>query len=73
VTGQTSPLSPRHIVGVTLAEKSGVKRIRNRYLRAFVLFTAPISCHAHAKSAYVSQGLWRRLPRLGGGRLTVEL
>jgi hypothetical protein len=56
---QTSPLSARHIAEVTLAEKSGVERARNRYLRGFMLFTAPISCHA--KAAYVSQSLWRGL------------
>ena len=44
-----------------MAEKFGGKRARNRYLRDFMLFTAPISCHA--KSAYVSQSLWRGLPR----------
>ena len=42
-----------------MAEKSGGKRARNRHLRDFMLFTAPISCHA--KSAYVSQSLWRDL------------
>ena len=44
-----------------MAEKSGVERTRNRYLRDFMLIAAPISCHA--KSAYVSQGLWRGLQR----------
>jgi hypothetical protein len=56
---QTSPLSAGHIAGVKVAEKSGVERTRNRYLRDFMLIAAPISCHA--KSAYVSQGLWRGL------------
>jgi hypothetical protein len=46
-----------------VAEKSGVERTRNRYLRDFMLIAAPISCHA--KSAYVSQGLWRGLCALG--------
>jgi hypothetical protein len=40
-----------------VAEKSGGKRARNRHLRDFMLFTAPISCHA--KSAYVYQSLRR--------------
>jgi hypothetical protein len=52
---QTSPLSARHIAGMTLAEKSGVERARDRCLRDFALFTGPIS--HHPKSAYVSQGL----------------
>ena len=52
---QTSPLSARHIAGVTLAEKSGVECARGRYLWNFTLFTSPIS--RHPKSAYASQGL----------------
>ena len=52
---QTSPLSARHIAGVTLAEKSGVECARGPYLWDFTLFTSPIS--RHAKSAYASQGL----------------
>jgi hypothetical protein len=52
---QTSPLSARHIAGVTLAEKSEAQRTRDRYLWNFTLFTSPIS--RHPKSAYVSQGL----------------
>src|SRR4051794_27861008 len=53
--GQTSPLSARRIVGVTLAEKFGAQRTRDRYLKDFTLFTGPIS--RHPESAYVSQGL----------------
>jgi hypothetical protein len=52
---QTSPLSARHIAGVTLAEKSGVECARDRYLWDFTLFKGPIS--RHPKSAYASQGL----------------
>ena len=52
---QTSPLSARHIAGVTLAEKSGVECARGPYLWDFTLFTSPIS--RHPKSAYASQGL----------------
>jgi hypothetical protein len=45
-----------------VAEKFGLERTRNRYLRDFVRFAAPISCHA--ESAYLSQGLWRGLVSL---------
>jgi len=52
---QTSPLSARHIAGVTLAGKPGVECARGRYLRDFTFFTSSIS--RHPKSTYVSQGL----------------
>ncbi len=55
VSPQTSPLSARHIAGVTLAQNSGVECARGRYLWDFTLFTSPIS--RHPKSAYASQGL----------------
>ena len=52
---QTSPLIARHIAGVTLAEKFGLQRTRDRYLWDFTLFTSSIP--RHPKSAYVSQSL----------------
>jgi hypothetical protein len=56
---QTSPLSARHIAGVTLAEIPGVECARGPYLWDFTLFTSSIS--RHPKSAYASQGLCRGL------------
>jgi hypothetical protein len=54
---------------MTLAEKSGVERARDRCLRDFALFTGPIS--RHPKSAYVSQGCYPQSTK-GPGRAEVS-
>src|SRR5919202_211112 len=62
---QTSPLSARHIAGVTLAEKTGPSAPETDTYGFFTLFTVPIS--RHPESAYAPQGLWRALAAAADG------